>query len=74
LQILCALAFGKDEDGGGFGFTQELVDDAVTHLKSNMTGGLMPFFATLPAYFLRPLVHLCISGASGCSHQLVRLL
>ena len=40
------------------------MDDTVTQLKSNMTGSLVPFVPTLPAYFLRPLVHLCISGAS----------
>ena len=57
--------FGKKEDGGGFEFTQTLVDDTVKQLKELLTGSLAPFFPTLPAHFLRPLVHLCISGASA---------
>ena len=68
-QALCAIVFGKEEDGAGFEFTQELVD-TVAQLKSFLTGGAVPFFPTLAAHFLRPLVHLCISGAFGCSHQL----
>ena len=61
---MCALVYGKKEDGGGFEFTPTLVDDTAKYLRSNMTGDLVPYFPTLPAYFLRPLVHLCISGAS----------
>ena len=61
---LCALVFGKSEDGGGFDFSQTLVDDAVAGIKEFLTGSLVPFWPTVPAYFLRPLVHLCISGAS----------
>ena len=68
MQALCALVFGKEEDfvrGGGFEFTQELVNDIVTFNRNFLTGLVMvPFIPTLPAYFLRPLVHLCISGAS----------
>ena len=64
LQILCALVYGKKEDGGGFEITQTLVADTVTQLKENLTGDMVPLFPTLPAHYLRPLVHLCISGAS----------
>ena len=56
--------FGKKEDGGGFEITQTLVDDCVAFCKEQLTGTMVPFFPTLPAYCLRPLVHLCISGAS----------
>ena len=61
---LCALVFGKLEDGGGFNFSQTLVDDVVAVFKEILTGSAAPFWPTLPAYYLRPLVHLCISGAS----------
>ena len=64
-QILCALVFGKEEDGAGFKFTQESVDNIVTLEQQFLTGSLVPFFPTLHAYNLRPLVHLCISGASA---------
>ena len=64
LQTLCALVFGKKEDGGGFVFTPTLVDDTVTYRKSSLTGDFAMFLPTLPAFFLRPLVYLCISGAS----------
>ena len=60
---VCALVFGKLEDGGGFDFSQTLVNDVVTGSKEFLTGSLAPFWPTVPAYFLRPLVHLCISGA-----------
>ena len=65
MQTLCALVFGKKEDGGGFEFTQPIVADTVTQLKENLTGDMVPIFPTLPVYFLRPLVHLCISGVSA---------
>ena len=61
---VCALVFGKLEDGGGFDFSQTLVDDVVAGSKEFLTGSLAAFWPTVPAYFLRPLVHLCISGAS----------
>ena len=64
LQILCTLVFGKNEDGGGFEITQKLVDGAVTQLKEQLTGEVKAWLVKLPAHFLRPLVYLCISGAS----------
>ena len=67
LQILCALVFGKKEDGGGFEFTPTLVDDTVKYLRSSLTGDFALFLPTVPAYFLRPLVHLCISGTQALS-------
>ena len=57
--------FGKDEaDGAKFEFTQELVDEIVEGKKDVLTGALVPLFPTIPAYDLRPLVHLCISGTA----------
>ena len=64
-QILCALVFGKDEAGGAkFQFTQELVDDIVAARKDFLTGALVSLYPTIPAYDLRSLVHLCISGTA----------
>ena len=71
---ICALVFGKLEDGGGFEFTQTLVNDVVAGFKQFLTGSVVPFWPTLPAYYLRPLVHLCISGACSSlfsSHSLM---
>ena len=70
---MCALVFGKEEDAGGFEFSQELVDDFVPSLQGWLTGALAPYFPTLPAYYLRPLVHLCISGTSLLLPELTRL-
>ena len=56
--------YGKREDGGGFEITQELVQDTVVVLQEQLTGSYVPFLPKLPAHFLRPLVHLSISGAS----------
>ena len=57
------MVFGKKEDGGGFEITQELVQDTVVFLQEQLTGSYMPFLPNLTAHFLRPLVHLSISGA-----------
>ena len=40
------------------------MDDTVAQLEAYLTGSLAPLFPTLPAYFLRPLVHLCISDTN----------
>ena len=64
MQVVCALVFGKDEDAGGFEFSQELVDEAVAgHFRELLAGNMVQFTPTIAAHFLRPLVHLCISGA-----------
>ena len=59
----CALVFGKLEGGGGFDFSQTLINDITAGRREFLTGSLVAFVPTLPAYYLRPLVHLCISGA-----------
>ena len=63
-QLVCATVFGKEEDGGGFEFTQELVDDILASAQDWLTGALVAFFPTVSSFLLRPVVHLCISGAS----------
>ena len=60
---LCALVFGKLEDGGGFDFSQTLINDITMGIREFLSGSLVPFWPTVPAYYIRPLVHLCISGA-----------
>ena len=57
LQIIAALAFGKDEDGG-YEFTQDIVQDVVKLLLMRMMGAMM----TDPAV-IRPVLYLCISGS-----------
>ena len=60
--ILCAWAFGKEE-AGGFAFSQTLVDDTIGVFATWLGTELFAaFFPTLPTFFVRPLVHLCISG------------
>ena len=56
LQIIAALAFGKDEDGG-YEFTQDIVQDVVKLLLMRMMGAM-----TDPAV-IRPVLYLCISGS-----------
>ena len=66
-QLVCATVFGKDEDGGGFEFSQELVDDIVQTQRDWLTGAMVPFYPTVSSFLLRPVVNLCISGASTLS-------
>ena len=61
--------FGKKEGGGGFEITQGLVHDMVAAGKAVLTGALVPLYPNLPAYLLRPLVHLCISGKRSLLHN-----
>ena len=62
---------GKEEDGG-FSFTQEPIDDIILLFAVSLTGAAGIDVANLPplaGHFLRPFVHLCISGASLPSTQ-----
>ena len=61
---MCA---GKEEDGG-FSFTQEMIDDILAVFKDLLTGSIAQFFPAVPGYWFRPIVHLCISGASPPIH------
>lgn len=58
---LASLAFGKDEDGG-FSFTHQMINDVLAQLGDTITGHIRPFFPVLPPHFVRPALHLCISG------------
>ena len=62
--MLCALVFGKEEDAGGFQFTQDSVDLALVTFKEYLSGTIWPFFPTLEPHFFRPVVHLCISDTN----------
>ena len=66
-QLVCATVFGKDEDGGGFEFSQELVDEVVQTQRDWLTGTWVTFYPTVSSFLLRPVVNLCISGASRLS-------
>ena len=36
--LVCAVAFGKEEAGGGFEFQQPIVDNVLVHLLSSFSG------------------------------------
>ena len=63
MSAVCALAFGKEEEGGGFMFSQEQVDDTVVSHLSVFSGTASSWTPQLESFFLRAIVHLCISGA-----------
>ena len=76
---LCALAFGKDESGGGFSFSQEAVTGAVSYLQEILTGKLIGWWPAIFPYHLRPMLHLCISDSNkellcSCGELTVSLL
>jgi hypothetical protein len=58
---VCALAFGKQEGGSQFIFTQEMIDRMLRNLLVNLSENDLA--AELPQrhVFLRSVVHLCIS-------------
>ena len=73
MSAVCALAFGKEEEGGGFMFSQEQVDDTVVSHLSVFSGTASSLVRQLESFFLRAIVHLCISGASVCPSGFVSL-
>ncbi len=62
MSAVCALAFGKDEEGGGFAFSQEQVDDTVCNTLSVFSGTASQWTPQLEPFFLRSVLHLAISG------------
>ena len=58
---VCALVFGKEEDGGGFDFSQDSIDATVNYCLQGFSGGLAPFNPLLPPHFFRIWVPLTIS-------------
>ena len=87
--VVCALAFGKEEadspDAPGdseqqFYFTSENLRLAPTVLLSVFSGTMATWTPTLPPYFVRPAVALCISDTNkqrlleSASESLLQLL
>ncbi len=62
--VICALAFGKEESGGEFEFTEATVASVVTTLLSDFSGFVSAVKSTLPIHWLRPLLHLTISDTN----------
>ncbi len=61
---LCALAFGKQEAGDGdFVFNQAIIDGIATNCSFWFSGTGTRFMPVLPPFFLRGIVHLCVSDA-----------
>lgn len=52
---------GKDK-GSGFTFTQQEVDGLLTYSQDQLSGALAPFWPSLPAHWLQPIVYL-VTGA-----------
>ncbi len=60
---VCALAFGREEEGE-FRFSQEMIEGVLTSLQAVFSDErLIPFYEKLAPTYLRPVLHLCISGA-----------
>ncbi len=74
---VCAMAFGKEE-GGHFAFDQAMIDGVIHDKLTYFSGAKSGFLPQLPPFFLRPLVHLCVSDVNKRllvqSSDLVRLL
>ena len=67
---LCAVVFGKDEGGGPFTFSESLVHNVVAIQREWISNPLLNLVQpTLEPYYLRPLVHLCISGKRSLLHN-----
>eukprot|EP01043_Picozoa_sp_COSAG02_P030085 COSAG02_NODE_1904_length_10439_cov_157.636267_7_plen_688_part_00 len=58
---VCALAFGKEEEGSMFTFSQSLVDMFVRHNLSVFSGIMSSFNPVLKNHFLAGLNRLCVS-------------
>ena len=75
---VCSLVFGKQEDGGGFEFTQEVVDSLVKGTRSYLSGDMSPICPILPNFFFQIWTHLCISDRNKnlliCSPDLTEML
>lgn len=67
--IILAFAFGKQEAGSAFAFTQEILDDVLQNKLTNFSGAIAPFVPTVTSFFLRPVVHLCISDGEHTTRQ-----
>ena len=61
--MLCAVVFGKDEEGD-FHFSQTNINSVVAVLKDCLSGALVAFFADLPGHWFLPMLHLCISDVN----------
>ena len=79
--LMCALVFGKEESGGDFSFSDELIESCLVQAKSQLSGHMVEYYAVLPPHWLRPLSHLCVSDLnktrlvrSGMLQMLVTLL
>jgi hypothetical protein len=58
---ICALLFGKQEEGGAFEFTQEMIDVSVNSSVTVFSGIMAAFNPVLPSFFFRIWIQLCIS-------------
>jgi hypothetical protein len=59
--MVCALAFGRNEEGSSFAFSQDLVNGTLRILNDTFSGISAGFTPVLPSFYLRCILHLCIS-------------
>ena len=75
--VICAIVFGKSEDSD-FKFSQNMIDVAVTNTSQHFGGLMAPVMPTLPPFFFRPILHLCVSDENKTlivqSPELIALL
>ena len=60
--MVCAICFGKQEAGGAFKFTQEMVDGVLRSRLAVFSGSISAYSPVLtPFEVVRPILHLTIS-------------
>lgn len=60
--MLCALVWGKQEEGGGFSFPKSMTDEVLLFFRDMLDAdNVISQFFELSRHFLKPLVNLCIS-------------
>ena len=61
---ICAVLFGKQEDGDGFEFSDAQIDLVLVFTKDVFDGNLRQWVAIIAANWLKPVEALCISDAN----------
>eukprot|EP01051_Picozoa_sp_SAG22_P016103 SAG22_NODE_2212_length_2831_cov_2.290996_1_plen_646_part_10 len=62
--MICAVIFGKDEEGSDFHFSQSDINSVVVVLKDILSGALVAWFPELPGHWFLPMLHLCVSDVN----------
>lgn len=57
--LVCAVAFGKEEEGSSFAFSQTIIEDIVQFLSDQLHHEFASLFFELSPHWFRPLLNLC---------------